>query len=119
MCNKFNFQEKCCKLVYCTYFIHNNIFLHVKYKHSITVCQIKTGRVDPAEMSQGRVDSSWAKMQIGRVDRLPKKFGLRQMICRLTNNLPFDKLTNDLSFHKLTNLSKDKFGFAEPKLEQN
>ena len=36
------------------------------------------------------------------------------MICRLTNNLSFDKLTkicrstNDLSFHKLT---KDKFGF--------
>ena len=46
-----------------------------------------------------------------------KKFVHRQMICRLTNNLFFDKLTmiywstNDLSLHKLTNLSKGKFGF--------
>ena len=53
MCNTFNFQEKFCKLVYCIYFTHNNIFLHIKYKHNITICQIKTGFVDPAELTHG------------------------------------------------------------------
>ena len=43
----------------------------IRYKYDITFYQIKKkGRVDPAEMTRGRVDSG-AEMETGRVDPLP------------------------------------------------
>ena len=43
----------------------------IRYKYDITFYQIKKkGRVDPAEMTRGRVDSG-AEMETGRVDPPP------------------------------------------------
>ena len=47
----------------------------IRYKYDITFYQIKKkGRVDPAEMTRGRVDSG-AEMETGRVDPPPWRLG--------------------------------------------
>ena len=60
----------------------------IRYKYDITFYQIKKkGRVDPAEMTRGRVDSG-AEMETGRVDPLPTEDPLcreSHPLCRLMN----------------------------------
>ena len=75
-----------------------NIVLHIKYKHSITVCQIKTDRVDPTEMTRGRVDSR-AEMETGRVNPLPKgrtTNGRRMPVYTISSSMGISLISSNL-----------------------